>query len=187
MPEQTVLEEARGITEELMRLLDVTGTVTPGGDAEGTMLLLASEESGRLIGRKGQTLEALELVMNRILRKNRLEDENLPWVVLDVDGYHVSTPRREEKESSGRHSHLPREEEERLVAMARDIAREVRKIGKSRVIGPFSPSERRVIHVTLENDPDVETVSDEQADENRGKKITVRLREQAAGEENGND
>lgn len=179
MSEQTALEEAREITEELMKYLEIPGTVTPADDEAGKMLLLATEESGRLIGRKGQSLEALELVVNRILRKRRLEEENLPWVVLDVDGYHVTMPVQEGKSSGGHHSHLPREEEERLVAMANDIAREVRKIGKSRVIGPFSPAERRIIHVTLENDPDVETVSDEQADEHRGKKITVRLREQA--------
>ena len=180
MSEKTALEEAREITEELMKYLDIPGTVTPADDEAGKMLLLATEESGRLIGRKGQSLEALELVVNRILRKRRLEEENLPWIVLDVDGYHVTMPVQEEKgsTSTNRCSRLPREEEERLVAMANDIAREVRKIGKSRVIGPFSPAERRVIHVTLENDPDVETVSDEEADEHRGKKITVRLRNQ---------
>ena len=179
MSELNALEEAREITEELMKYLEIPGTVTPADDETGKMLLLATEESGRLIGRKGQSLEALELVVNRILRKRRLEEENLPWIVLDVDGYHVTMPVQEGKSSGGHRSHLPKEEEERLVAMANDIAREVRKIGKSRVIGPFSPAERRIIHVTLENDPDVETVSDEQADEHRGKKITVRLREQA--------
>ena len=59
--------------------------------------------------------------------------------------------------------------------MAKDIAREVKKLGMPRVIGPFSPSERRIIHLALEKDTEVETVSDAVADERRCKKITVRL------------
>ncbi|MBQ9368246.1 MAG: hypothetical protein IJT83_10725, partial [Victivallales bacterium] len=90
-----------------------------------------------------------------------------------VDGYCVEAPVKETEH----HGRLPREEISRLEALAKDIAKEVKKLGKARVIGPYSPAERRIIHVTLENDPEVETISDEVADQNRGKKITVKLKD----------
>ena len=45
---------------------------------------IASEDAGRVIGRKGQTLESLQLLVNRMLFKS---DENAPLVTLDIDGY----------------------------------------------------------------------------------------------------
>ena len=96
----------------------------------------------------------------------------MPWYTINVDGYSVEAPVRENE----RHGRLPREEMARLEALAKDIAKEVKKLGSPRVIGPFNPAERRIIHVTLENDPDVETISDAEADQNRGKKITVKLK-----------
>ena len=157
---------------KMFGLLDIDATVDEESLTDDNKIEVNCNEPGRLIGRKGQALEALELVMNRIVKKNEDSTTRLPWLSLDVDGYSVEAPVTERHEKAGR---LPRAEIERLEALARDVAKEV-KIQKSpRVIGPYSPAERRIIHLALQGDPEIETVSDAQADANRGKKITVKL------------
>ena len=46
--------------------------------------ITSSDDAGRIIGRKGQTLEGLQLLLNRIMFK---EDEECPRISLDIDGY----------------------------------------------------------------------------------------------------
>ena len=175
MPDEELKERGIALLNELFSFMEVESTVEALDDEYGGVKLkIVSEDAGRLIGRGGQTLESLELVLNRILRSQEEEGQHYPWLSLEVDGYHVNPPKSESK-SGDRHGRLPSEEVARLQAMACDIAREVKKLGRPRVIGPFSPSERRVIHLALENDAEVETVSDSVADEHRGKKITVQL------------
>ena len=165
-------EHAVQTLTKMLQMLDMESTVTL---AEGeNKLLVASEDAGRLIGKRGQTLECLELILNRIV-SNMEEKGRVPWFTIDVDGYCVEAPVKDAEH----HGRLPREEISRLEALAKDIAKEVKKLGKPRIIGPYSPAERRIIHVTLEKDPDVETISDAEADQNRGKKITICLRQGA--------
>jgi len=166
-------EKAVQTLTKMLEMLDVQSQVTLSENAGDNKLLVASEDAGRLIGKHGQTLECLELILNRII-SNMEEKGRVPWYTIDVDGYCVEAPAKEVE----RHGRLPREEISRLEALAKDIAKEVKKLGKARVIGPYSPAERRIIHVTLEHDPEVETISDAEADQNRGKKITVKLKEQ---------
>ena len=45
---------------------------------------ISSDDAGRIIGRKGQTLESLQLLLNRIMFK---DDEECPHIMLDIDGY----------------------------------------------------------------------------------------------------
>ncbi len=177
MPETETTENAIVILKQILSYMYVAADVEAidGGEEGGLKLKIASDEAGRLIGRSGQTLESLELVLNRMARRREEAAHHSPWISLEIDGYHVNPP-RSEGGGRERRGKLPADEVERLQAMAADIAREVKKLGKPRVIGPFTPSERRVIHLALEGDTEVETVSDQVADENRGKKITVQLR-----------
>ena len=165
-------ENAVQTLSKMLEMLDMQSKVTLSETEGENKLLVASEDAGRLIGKHGQTLECLELILNRIV-SNMEEKGRVPWFTIDVDGYCVEAPAKE-TEHRGR---LPREEIARLEALAKDIAKEVKKLGKPRVIGPYSPAERRIIHVTLEKDPEVETISDAEADSNRGKKITVCLKQ----------
>ena len=163
--------DAIELLNKMFGFLEIDASVSEESLADDNKIIVQCNEPGRLIGRKGQALEALELVMNRIVKKNEDATTRLPWLSLDVDGYSVDAPMTEHVHN-GR---LPRSEMERLEALARDVAKEV-KIQKSpRVIGPYSPAERRIIHLALQNDPEIETVSDAQADANRGKRITVKL------------
>lgn len=175
MSETELREKGLALLNEIFSFMDVDAEIEASeNESEEPRLKIVCADAGRLIGRGGQTLESLEMIINRILRKDEEKGEHFPWISLEIDGYHVSPPKSESK-SGDKRSRLPSEEVERLQAMAKDIAREVKKLGKPRVIGPFSPSERRIIHLALEKDAEVETVSDAVADERKCKKITVQL------------
>ena len=64
--------------------LSLEGTFTVEERGQKIGVKIASEDAGRIIGRKGQTLDSLQLILNRILFK---QDENCPHVMLDIDGY----------------------------------------------------------------------------------------------------
>ena len=170
MAEENLMEMAKGILEEMIAKLGIDAEVAiAASDDDPHKLELKSGEAGRLIGRKGQSLEGLELVLNRILRKKTAEEENTPWVVIEVDGY--SVPHHSAAEHHGR---VSKQEMERLELIARDAAKEVKMWGEPKRIGPYKPGERRIIHMTLRNDPDVETESDAEADANNCKMVEIR-------------
>ena len=170
-PESIQREQAVELLNRMFAYLEIDATVTDESFVGEKKIAISCGEPGRLIGRKGQTLEAIELVMNRILKKSEDSSTRLPWISLDVDGYGVEAP-VVEHERGGR---LPRMEIERLEALARDVAKEVKFQKAPRVIGPYTPAERRIIHLALQDDPEIETVSEEQADASRRKRVTVKL------------
>lgn len=101
------------------------------------MLNIVSEDSGRLIGRKGQTLAALQFVLNRILYK---EDDHAQKVTLDVAGYRAAA--RDE-----------------LIRKAQAAAEKVRRWGDVIELEPMNAFDRRIVHRALRDDPDIETHS----------------------------
>jgi spoIIIJ-associated protein len=109
-------------------------------------------DPGKLIGRGGRTLAALEYLTNAVLNK----DESSPHVrvSIDVGGYKV---RRDE----------------RLRGVALKAAARARKTGFAVELEPMSAAERRVIHMSLADDPAVES---ESSGEGRDRRVVVKLR-----------
>ncbi|HQL09247.1 MAG TPA: KH domain-containing protein, partial [Lentisphaeria bacterium] len=103
MLEKTQQEKAQQVLSELLRLLGTTAQVLCLEQDDDFRLSVQSEEAGRLIGRKGQTLESLELILNRILRCQHNNDESLPWVPVEVDGYSVTRRGNGDAGRSGGH------------------------------------------------------------------------------------
>ncbi|MGI5058707.1 RNA-binding cell elongation regulator Jag/EloR [Treponema pectinovorum] len=99
---------------------------------------LSSSSSSILIGRKGKNLDALQLLAN--VYAGRLGREDVR-VILDTENYRV---RREEN----------------LVHLAYNVADRVRSTRQSVLLEPMNPFERRLIHTTLNDIPDVETISE---------------------------
>ena len=148
---------------------------------------IKSTEPGRIIGRKGQTLDSLQLLLNRIMFKG---DEDCPRISIDIDGYSESgnraeRPRRERGErterSGERRERRPRRErhsgisEEQLIEQAKDAAKEVKKWGEPVTLPKMNAHDRRIIHITLENDPELMTASE---GEGALKKVIVSLRKE---------
>ncbi|MBP5532056.1 MAG: KH domain-containing protein, partial [Lentisphaeria bacterium] len=59
---------------------------------------ITSDDAGRIIGRKGQTLDSLQLILNRIMFKG---DEEFPRIMLDIDGYSSGEHEPRERRESG--------------------------------------------------------------------------------------
>ena len=175
MDNSTLRDQAIAILKELLQRLDIAAQILPDQD-DDSKINLKSDEAGRLIGRKGQYLESLELVMNRILRRQFADEPSTNWIVLDVDGYCVPKPSRDD-DGDGRRRGRGGVDAERFEAMAVDTAKEVKRWGAPRTIGPYRPGERRIIHLTLRDDPEVETVSEPEADANGCKRVTIRKKQ----------
>ncbi len=97
----------------------------------------AGERLGAIIGRRGETLDALQYLTN--LAVNRQFEEKTR-IILDVEGYRKSR-------------------EETLSNLARKMADKVRRTGKDVMLEPMSPHERRVIHIALQEEKGIKTFS----------------------------
>jgi len=120
-----------------MELLGFTATVEEHGMEDGILLDVKTEDSGRLIGRQGQTLADLQYIANRLLFQ---QDPAAPKIMVDVGGYRAQA-------------------REALVKKAKDAAEKVRRWGDVVELEPMSAFDRRIIHQALKDDPGVETAS----------------------------
>ena len=135
-------------------------------------VLISSENAGRVIGRKGQTLESLQLLVNRMMFKM---DEACPHITLDIDGY-ASGDREAKEQTAADDDAAPRSKEyrrrprrgsdaaprssvEQLEKQAKDAAKEVKRWGEPVKLPEMNAHDRRIIHITLKDDPEVTTES----------------------------
>ena len=118
--------------------VNVNRTLRSANDPEvgGPIIDLDGDDSGLLIGRRGQTLQALQFLVNLIVRKE-FEDVR---VALDVERY------RERRETS-------------LRDMASKVAARVVQTSRSVTLEPMTPADRRIVHTTLSEFPGVTTES----------------------------
>ena len=125
------------ILEKILGSLGFAATVEEhqlGGDL---MLDVKTDESGRLIGRQGQTLADLQYLVNRILFQ---QDQTAPKIMVDVGGYRSQA-------------------REALVKKALEAAEKVRRWGDAVELEPLNAFDRRTVHQALKDDPDIETHS----------------------------
>lgn len=119
---------------------------------------LRGSDMGVLIGKRGQTLDALQHLTN--LAANKTQEER--WKIkIDTENY-----RKRRKET--------------LENLARNIAHKVRKTKRSVALEPMNPFERRVIHAVLQNDRYVATHS-EGDEPNRYVVVTLKDNKKASG------
>ena len=123
--------------DKLLSLLGFPATIEEHKIVDGIFLDVKAEDSGRLIGRQGQTLSDLQYITNRLLFQ---QDQTVPKVTVDVSGY-----RAQARES--------------LVKKIQEAAEKVRRWGDPVELEPMSAFDRRVVHQTLRDDPDIETQS----------------------------
>ncbi len=118
---------------------------------EGSNLTLQiyTEESRRLIGRDGATLDAIQFLLNRLLQA---KDQNAEKVIVDCEHYRSMR-------------------EDRIVQRVRELADRVRITGRSLQLEPMNSYERRLVHNAFKDDPDVATWSP--SDSARIKQITL--------------
>jgi spoIIIJ-associated protein len=137
---------ARALLEELLTRMEVPCRVSvrrPAGDGETgsgaspVILDISGDDLGLLIGWRGETLRALQTALNLMLGEEGGESRR---VILDVERYRAR-----------------REEQVRELALR--LALRVKRSGEQYTLDPMHAYERRVIHMTLSDDPGVRTES----------------------------
>ena len=138
--------QAVQIVRDLLRLIDLDAGVasrppeTPGdGLGQASAVLdISGEDLGLLIGRRGETLQALQYMVNLLLNRG---SQGRLTVTVDVEGYR-------------------RRREQRLVSMAKRAADDVDASGDTMVLEPMPAHERRLVHLALSEDSRVVTQSE---------------------------
>ena len=130
-------EEPKATLEKILELLGFGASVEEHHMDEGILLDVKTEDSGRLIGRQGQTLSDLQYITNRLLFQ---QNPSAPKIMVDVSGYRAQA-------------------RDALVKKAKEAAEKVRRWGDVVELEPLSAFDRRIIHQALKDDPTIETHS----------------------------
>ena len=129
--------EPKTTLEQLLQHLGFEVTVEEHQMDDGLLLDVKTSDSGRLIGRQGQTLSDLQYLLNRLLFQ---QDPSSPKATVDVGGYRAQA-------------------RDALVKKAMDAADKVRRWGDVVELEPLNAFDRRIVHNALKDDPAVETHS----------------------------
>jgi spoIIIJ-associated protein len=131
-------------------VVEIEETQAEGGNLT---LQIYTEESARVIGRDGETLEAIQFLLNRMLQA---KDRDANKVIVDCE-------------------HFRSMREDKIVHRVRELAERVRISGRSLQLEPMNSYERRIVHNAFKDDPDVATWSPN--DSARIKQITLLKRQ----------
>ena len=143
------------ILDTILGHLDFAFEIKETESGGGITLQIYSPEKERLIGRRGEVMEDLQLVVNRMLLA---KDPKAPRVTVDVEHY--------------REMH-----DDELVARVKQLAEVVRNTGRQYQLEPMNSYQRRIVHNAFKDDPEVATWSP--PDQERIKRITLRKRQKA--------
>ncbi|HLH69353.1 MAG TPA: RNA-binding cell elongation regulator Jag/EloR [Candidatus Dormibacteraeota bacterium] len=130
-------EAAREIVSQLLTKMGIRCQVASRTTPEAIVVDVTGRDLGMLIGWRGETLRALQTMTNLLASRRLGPDQR---VIVDVERYRQ------------RREHTVRE-------IAYRAARQVKATGDPITLDPMQPFERRAIHLALEGDPDVMTVS----------------------------
>lgn len=133
---------------ELLDSMDFDGTVDAYDADEAIVVEVSCAQTGLLIGQKGETIDAIQYLLNVTMYRDR---EFVKRIVVDTEGYR-------------------RRRVEAIQGMAHRTARRALREKRSLSLPPMSPSERRVVHLFLSENPGVST-SSEGKDE--GRKVII--------------
>jgi spoIIIJ-associated protein len=130
----------RGVVSTLLGHMGYKVTVKDYRTVEEGKLMveLESDFAGYIIGKHGRTLEALQFITNLIVEKITGEQ---PKILLDIENY---------RERRAQH----------LMEIAKKTGEYVARTGKSRLLDPLNPYERRLVHMALQDNESVKTESE---------------------------
>jgi len=144
MAEPTAVEEENGVDiaketlENILRLIPVEGITVSAEQTDGTISLnIEGDKSGLLIGRKGRTLDALQFIVNKIVNKSL---EMRAQVIVDSENY------RQRRRDS-------------LIQMALRMGDKAKSIRKPLSTNLLNPHDRRIVHLALREDEQLDTKS----------------------------
>lgn len=125
----------------------------PGEDSPDEISIeIVGRDSGRVIGKKGQVLQALQFLTHRVVNRPGEEKRH---ILVDAEGY------RSRRDTN-------------LATMARKLGKQALELGKIITFEPMNPRDRRVVHMALAKFEGVITKSDGEGDDRRVQIIPVR-------------
>jgi spoIIIJ-associated protein len=135
--EEDLLPLARRILEQVLAKMQEPATVTATQEEDRINLLIATADAGLLIGKQGQTLDALQYLVTKMLAK---QTRGKVRIAIDVEAYRA------------RHN-------EALALLAQKYGDKVKRSGKPITLNPMNPYDRRIVHMALQGDKDLKTIS----------------------------
>ncbi|MBZ4652973.1 MAG: single-stranded nucleic acid binding domain protein [Peptococcaceae bacterium] len=138
--------------EEVTAQMGVKSEIFVSEEEDFIKMTLIGNNLGILIGRRGETLDALQYLGNLVANKHNLAERKK--IILDAEGYR-------------------KRREDTLVNLAARLAERVKRTGYRVVLEPMNPQERRIIHTALQNDKRVQTYSE---GEEPFRKVVIALR-----------
>ena len=125
------------IINRMLELMNLKADIEKSRSNGNDLYSINGTDLGVLIGKHGQTLEALQFIINLIILR---KTESKKKITIDVEGYRA---RREKS----------------LRELARRLAEKAKRERRKVVLEPMLPSERRIIHITLQKNPYISTYS----------------------------
>jgi spoIIIJ-associated protein len=133
----TSLQEAKEILENILTHFQIPAKVEANWVENRIRLDIASNGSGLLIGKRGQTLHSLQYIVNKIYNRRGTRKAH---IIIDTENY------RERRRQA-------------LIEVARNLANRAKKSSKPATSSPLSAYDRRIIHLALKDDREVRTKS----------------------------
>jgi len=134
----SVADQAKEVLQNLIGQVGCEGSITVFAEQPDEILLhVDSPQASLLIGKNGQVLDALQLILVRILQRRV---ENPPHVVVDIERY------RERRK-------------DRLLQQALEAAEQATRSGRPVQLPPMGSADRRIVHQALQENPGVQTHS----------------------------
>ncbi|MDE0634811.1 MAG: protein jag [Candidatus Poribacteria bacterium] len=133
------------VLKEMLTRIGIDGEVESNYIEGSLHLNMVSDSPALLIGKHGQTLDAIERLLNCIVNKNALAKKK---VFVDTEGYR-------------------KRREQTLVDMAHQVAAKVKRTRQDVVLAPMNAKDRRVVHLALKSDDTVSTFSQGEGDMRR--------------------
>lgn len=134
-------DERRNLAQEFLKnifeKMSIDTQLDIKEDEESLLINVSGDDSGIIIGRRGETLDSLQYLTSLVINKGK---ETYKRVTIDTENY------RQKREQT-------------LIKLANRLASKVIKYKKSITLEPMNPYERKVIHSTLQNNKYVETYS----------------------------
>ena len=155
---ETAAGRAQEFLQNLTQLMNVPVSVAVSTDEEGNVRVnMEGDTLGILIGRRGETLDALQYLTSLQVNKGQSEYTR---VTLDTEGYRAKR-------------------EEALVRLANRMASRCQKTGRKVAMEPMNPYERRILHSALQDHPAVTTHSE---GEEPNRHVVITLKKEAKAE-----
>jgi spoIIIJ-associated protein len=134
---ETGTEKAINLIKEIMQKSNIEGNIEVIDDEDCVFINVSGPDLGLMIGKKGETLSAIQTIVNVVMRKVGSSKK----AIIDIEGYR-------------------KRRIDNIVEIARNSADKATRIGKPVMLKPMNSYDRRIVHVALQDYNDIVTTSE---------------------------